>query len=51
VRDATVDTTAALVAKHGLAGVTMSQIAKETGIGGLPRRAELKVTRAGRLAD
>jgi AcrR family transcriptional regulator len=33
VRDATLDTTAALVAKHGLAGVTMSQIAKETGIG------------------
>ena len=33
VRDATVDTTAALVAKHGLRSVTMSQIAAETGIG------------------
>jgi AcrR family transcriptional regulator len=33
VRDATMDTTAALVAKHGPASVTMSQIAKETGIG------------------
>ena len=33
VRDATLDTTAALVAKHGLRGVTMSQIAQETGIG------------------
>ena len=33
VRDATLDTTAALVAQHGLAGVTMSQIAKQTGIG------------------
>ncbi len=33
VRDATLDTTAALVAAHGLAAVTMSQIAKETGIG------------------
>ena len=33
VRAATLDTTAALVAKHGLASVTMSQIAKETGIG------------------
>jgi AcrR family transcriptional regulator len=33
VRDAIVDTTAALVAKHGLRGVTMSQIAEETGIG------------------
>jgi AcrR family transcriptional regulator len=33
VRDATLDTTAALVAEHGLAAVTMSQIAKETGIG------------------
>jgi AcrR family transcriptional regulator len=33
VRDATLDTTAALVAKHGLRAVTMSQIAKETGIG------------------
>jgi AcrR family transcriptional regulator len=33
VRDATLDTTAALVARHGLAGVTMSQIATETGIG------------------
>ncbi|HZA21251.1 MAG TPA: helix-turn-helix domain-containing protein, partial [Dehalococcoidia bacterium] len=27
------DTTAALVAEHGLASVTMSQIAEETGIG------------------
>lgn len=33
VRDATLDTTADLVAKHGLASVTMSQIAQETGIG------------------
>jgi AcrR family transcriptional regulator len=33
VRDAILDTTAALVAKHGLRSVTMSQIAEETGIG------------------
>ena len=33
VRDAALDTTAALVAEHGLASVTMSQIAEETGIG------------------
>jgi AcrR family transcriptional regulator len=33
VRDATVDTTAALVAQHGLRSVTMSQIAEQTGIG------------------
>jgi len=33
VREAILDTTAALVAEHGLASVTMSQIAKETGIG------------------
>jgi AcrR family transcriptional regulator len=33
VRDAILDTTAVLVAEHGLASVTMSQIAKETGIG------------------
>ncbi len=33
VRDATLDATAALVAENGLASVTMSQIAKETGIG------------------
>jgi AcrR family transcriptional regulator len=33
VRDATLDTAAALVAKHGLRSVTMSQIAEETGIG------------------
>jgi AcrR family transcriptional regulator len=33
VRDATLDTTAALVAEHGLASVTMSRIAAETGIG------------------
>jgi AcrR family transcriptional regulator len=33
VRDATLDTTAALVAEHGLRSVTMSQIAAETGIG------------------
>ena len=33
VRDATLDTTAALVANRGLASVTMSQIAAETGIG------------------
>jgi AcrR family transcriptional regulator len=33
VRDAIMDTTAALVAEHGLLSVTMSQIAEETGIG------------------
>jgi AcrR family transcriptional regulator len=33
VRDAIVDTTAELVAEHGLRSVTMSQIAEETGIG------------------
>jgi len=33
VRDATLHTTAALVAQHGLASVTMSQIAEQTGIG------------------
>ena len=33
VRDAILDTTAALVAEHGLRPVTMSQIAEETGIG------------------
>lgn len=33
VREATMDTAAALVAEHGLASVTMSQIAEETGIG------------------
>jgi AcrR family transcriptional regulator len=33
VRDATLDTTAELVARHGLRSVTMSQIAEETGIG------------------
>ncbi len=33
VRDATIDTTAALVAEHGLRAVTMSQIAEKTGIG------------------
>jgi AcrR family transcriptional regulator len=33
VREATLETTAALVAEHGLASVTMSQIAKATGIG------------------
>jgi AcrR family transcriptional regulator len=33
VRDATLDTTAALVAEHGLRSVTMSQIAEATGIG------------------
>jgi AcrR family transcriptional regulator len=33
VRDATLDSTAALVATHGLRSVTMSQIAEETGIG------------------
>lgn len=33
VTDATLDATAALVAEHGLASVTMSQIAKATGIG------------------
>jgi AcrR family transcriptional regulator len=33
VREATLDTTAALVAEHGLASVTMSRIAEETGIG------------------
>src|SRR5687767_15929354 len=33
VRAAILDTTAALVAEHGLLAVTMSQIAEETGIG------------------
>ena len=33
VVDGTLDTTAALVAKHGLRSVTMSQIAEKTGIG------------------
>jgi AcrR family transcriptional regulator len=33
VRDATFDATVELVANHGLASVTMSQIAQETGIG------------------
>lgn len=33
VREATLDTTAALVAEHGLASVTMSQIAASAGIG------------------
>ena len=33
VRDATLDATAALVTEHGLTGVTMSQIARESGIG------------------
>jgi AcrR family transcriptional regulator len=33
VRDATLDTTAALVGEYGLRSVTMSQIAEETGIG------------------
>jgi AcrR family transcriptional regulator len=33
VRDATLDTTAALVAEHGLAAVTMSQIAVQAGLG------------------
>jgi len=33
VRDAVLDTTAALVAQHGLRSVTMSQIAEDTGIG------------------
>ena len=33
VRDAILDTTAALVAEHGPRSVTMSQIAEETGIG------------------
>ncbi|MGH2596160.1 MAG: TetR/AcrR family transcriptional regulator [Actinomycetota bacterium] len=33
VRDAILDTTATLVAEHGLLAVTMSQIAEETGIG------------------
>ncbi|ASU84300.1 TetR/AcrR family transcriptional regulator [Nocardiopsis gilva YIM 90087] len=33
VREATLDATAKLVAEHGLTSVTMSRIAKETGIG------------------
>ena len=33
VRDAVLNTTAALVAEHGLASVTMSRIAEESGIG------------------
>ncbi|HEX3815126.1 MAG TPA: TetR/AcrR family transcriptional regulator [Mycobacteriales bacterium] len=33
VRDATLDTTASLVAEHGLTSVTMSAVAEQTGIG------------------
>jgi AcrR family transcriptional regulator len=33
VRDATIDATAALVAEHGLRGVTMSLVAEATGVG------------------
>lgn len=33
VREATLDATAALVAEHGLTGVSMARIAKESGIG------------------
>jgi AcrR family transcriptional regulator len=33
VRDAILDATAALVAEHGLASITMSRIAQETGVG------------------
>src|SRR4051812_36263133 len=33
VRDAILQTTAALASKHGVTAVTMSQIAEETGIG------------------
>jgi AcrR family transcriptional regulator len=33
VREAVIDTTAALIAEHGLLSVTMSRIAEETGIG------------------
>jgi AcrR family transcriptional regulator len=33
VNDATLDTTAALVSKHGLRSVTMSRVAEKTGIG------------------
>jgi AcrR family transcriptional regulator len=33
VRDAILDTTAALATEHGLRGVTMSQVAEQTGIG------------------
>jgi AcrR family transcriptional regulator len=33
VREATLDTTAALVAEHGLRSVTMSRVAEESGIG------------------
>jgi AcrR family transcriptional regulator len=33
VRDAAIDATAALVAEHGLSGVSMSRIAEQTGIG------------------
>ena len=33
VRETTLDTTAALIARHGLTGVTMAQIARESGIG------------------
>ena len=36
VREATLDATAALVAEHGLTGVTMSEIAKAAGIGRAP---------------
>jgi AcrR family transcriptional regulator len=33
VQDAVLETTAKMVAKHGLASATMSQIAKEAGLG------------------
>lgn len=33
VRDAAIDATAGLIAEHGLAGVSMSRIAEQTGIG------------------
>jgi AcrR family transcriptional regulator len=33
VRETTLDATAALIAEHGLTGVTMAQIARESGIG------------------
>ena len=49
VHDATLDTTAALAREHGLASVTMSQIAAAAGIGRAPGpgRRLLAVTMSG----
>ena len=44
VRDATLDTTAALVAEHGLASVTMSQIAKQNPVSAARRSTSTSPT-------